>query len=94
MSHLKLHGQFLQGSAQHHTRTLGHCHRCLLESQVGIHLSNMSMAICSSTPNLLARDGEIGLGGEDDPVVVYVAAERLSYVSDQGRSDVIGQRSD
>jgi len=93
VSHLERHGQFLQVSAQHHTRTLGHCLRWLLESQVGIRLSNMLMAICSSTPSLLARDGEIGLGGEDDPVVVYVAAERLTYVSDQGRADVIGQRS-
>jgi hypothetical protein len=78
----------------HHTRALGHCLRRLLEPQVGIRLSNMLTAICSSTPNLAARDGEIGLGGKDDPVVVYVAAEHLTYVSDQGRADVIGQRSD
>jgi hypothetical protein len=79
---------------RHHTRALGHCLSRLLESQVGIRLSNMLMAICSSTPILPARDGEIGLGGEDDPVVVCVAAERLTYVSDQGSADLIGQRSD
>jgi hypothetical protein len=78
----------------HHTRALGHCLRRLLEPQVGIRLSNMLTAICSSTPNLAARDGEIGLGGKDDPVVVYVAAEHLTYVSDQGRAALIGQRSD
>src|SRR5918994_3428963 len=53
------------------------------------HLPSGLVHLC-----LPACDYEIGLGREDNPIVVCVSAQRLTDVANQGRPDVIGQRSD